>query len=170
MLFGIVRTSWSAFSLGEDEVQEGNIRLDLNANLQLSGTEAVWVVGFRHFDQDGRFSRYVVEDPAGETGGRSEFNTDIRSLFFEGDLGEIFPALNNNDQKAWDLGFCGGDDWPLQFQDGMLLDDTVDAIGLTRNTLLPRGTSNLRMTAIWAWGRRHAGCLCRRQWRYVWCV
>ncbi len=149
VLFGTVRTSWSAFSLGEDEVQEGNIRLDLNANLQLSGTERL-VVGFRHFDQDGRFSRYVVEDPAGETGGRSEFNTDIRSLFFEGDLGEIFPALNNNDQKAWDLGFAVGR-LPLQFQDGMLLDDTVDAIGLTRNTLLPRGTSNLRMTAIWAW-------------------
>jgi hypothetical protein len=49
---------------------------------------------------------------------------------------------------------------PLLFQEGLLIDDTVDGIGLTRNTLQPTHTSNFRATLFWAWneiGRSLAG-------------
>lgn len=155
-LFGSLRLGWTHFSNDSSETQELSARLDLSGNLQLSGTERL-VIGLRNFDEDGRFSRYVIEDPSEPAGGRNEFNATIRSLYFEGDLGEIFPTLNQSDRRAWDLGFAVGR-MPLVFQDGMLVNDSVDALGVTRNNVFLPGSSNLRLTAIWAWdGVQQAG-------------
>ncbi len=120
-------------------------RLDLFFNLQLSGTERL-VVGFRPLDADGRFTRYVFE-PAPPDGDRSrdELDGDLETLYFEGDIGEIFPNFDKGDFGRSDIGFAIGRQ-PLTFQEGMLIDDSIDGAGFTRNTLLPKGTSNYRMT------------------------
>ena len=64
---------------------------------------------------------------------------------FEGEFGEIFPRLDDGDFGRTDVGFSVGRQ-PLQFQEGMLIEDSIDGVGLTRNTLLPKGTSNFRAT------------------------
>jgi len=123
-------------------------RLDLFGNLALSGSERL-VFGFRNLDRNGAFSGYIIEsqNPVLEEGSVEEFNADIQSLFFEGELGEIFPNLSPNDSRSTDIGFAIGRQ-PLLFQEGMLINDSIDGIGLIRNTLLPKGTANFRITAF----------------------
>jgi hypothetical protein len=155
ILFGTLRTALQSFERGDTRFTELATRLDLFANLQLSGTERL-VVGFRNFDQEGRFTSYIFEpgpdDPAfqgafGDDGDRfrEELNAEIQSLYFEGDIGEIFPRLDAGDFGRSDIGFSVGRQ-PLLFQEGMLIQDSIDGVGLTRNTLLPKGTSNFRAT------------------------
>ena len=155
IVFGTLRTALQSFDDDGTRFTELATRLDLFANLQLSGTERL-VVGFRNFDQDGRFTSYILEPDPGDLafrnafGGdgdrfRDELNADITSLYFEGDFGEIFPKLDRGDFGRSDIGFSIGRQ-PLQFQDGMLIQDSIDGVGLTRNTLLPEGTSNFRAT------------------------
>ncbi len=154
ILFGSLRTAIQSFELDSFRVTEWANRLDLFANLQLSGTERL-VVGFRNFDRDGRFTSYILEpstsDPeflalfGDDDAFRDELNGEIESLYFEGDFGEIFPGVDQKDFGRTDIGFSVGRQ-PLIFQEGMLINDSIDGLGLTRNTLLPRNTSNFRAT------------------------
>jgi hypothetical protein len=155
ILFGTLRTALQSFESGDTRFTELASRLDLFANLQLSGTERL-VVGFRNLDQSGRFTSYILEpgpsDPAfqaafGDDGDRfrEELNAEIQSLYFEGEFGEIFPRLDAGDFGRTDVGFSIGRQ-PLLFQEGMLIQDSIDGVGLTRNTLQPKGTSNVRAT------------------------
>lgn len=161
LAFGTFRTALQSFapSGSDSRTSEWANRLDLFFNLYLSGTERL-VVGFRTFDQDGRFSGYVFEspDPALDGEFRDEFDGDIEVLFFEGELGEIFPNLDREDRGSLDVGFSVGRQ-PMLFQEGMLIQDTLDGIGLTRNTLLPPKTSNFRATLFFAWDNVHRGGL-----------
>ena len=125
------------------------------------------MVGFRNLDQQGRFTSYILEpdpgDPAfqaafGDDGDRfrEELNAEIQSLYFEGEFGEIFPNLSAGDFRRTDVGFSVGRQ-PLQFQEGMLIQDSIDGVGLTRNTLLPEGTSNFRATLFVGVDEIHRG-------------
>ena len=166
IVFGTLRTALQSFDDDGTRFTELATRLDLFANLQLSGTERL-VVGFRNFDQDGRFTSYILEpgpddlafrNAFGTDGDRfrDELNADIQSLYFEGDFGEIFPQLDKGDFGRSDIGFSVGRQ-PLLFQDGMLIQDSIDGIGLTRNTLLPQGTSNFRATLFVGVDNIHRG-------------
>jgi hypothetical protein len=143
--FGTFRSGLQTFERQDTRVTEWANRLDLFFNLQLSGSER-FVVGFRPLDMDGAFTSYIFE-PTPEDGERwrEEFNADVEVFYFEGDFGEIFPNLDRNDFGRTDVGFALGRQ-PLFFQEGMLINDSIDGIGLTRNTLLPKNTSNYRMT------------------------
>lgn len=151
LAFGALRTAVQTFDRGEERTTEAVARLDLFGNLRLSGSERV-VLGFRNFDQNGRFTSYVFESgPSGPAEGfNDETNAEIASLFFEGDFGEIFPNLSRRDFATTDWGFSVGRQ-PLYFQEGLLINDSVDGVGITRNTLLPRGTSNFRLTTFVGW-------------------
>jgi len=144
---------------GEARVTEAAARLDLFTNLQLSGTERL-VMGFRNFDQDGRFSGYVFESevPGVDEGSQDELNAEVGTLFFEGDFGEIFPNLSPRDFRPHDVGFSIGRQ-ELFFQEGILINDTVDGIGLTWNSLQPRKTSNFRTTFFYGWNNVNQGNL-----------
>ncbi|MDJ0841584.1 MAG: hypothetical protein QNK37_34065 [Acidobacteriota bacterium] len=153
LVFGSLRTAVQSNDLGGENsrIDEWANRMDLFTNLQLSGSERL-VVGLRSLDEDGVFSGYIFNnegDPDSE-GNVDALNGQIGSLFFEGDFGEIFPNLSPADFRGTDIGFALGRQ-PLSFQEGMLINDTVDGLGLTRNSLLPGGTSNLRMTLFYAW-------------------
>jgi hypothetical protein len=71
-------------------------------------------------------------------------------LFFEGELGELLPNLDLHDRISLDYGFSVGRQ-PLELQDGMLLLDTVDSVGIVRNSLHTPWTSGLRVSAIYGW-------------------
>ncbi|MCH7989401.1 MAG: hypothetical protein IID46_09685 [Planctomycetes bacterium] len=143
-------------------------RLSLFGQLDLTGTEHV-VVQLRPFDEEqsgpllaGReftssfWKTHTVPTPGGaarEIGSLDAFNGDLNTIYFEGQLDEIFPNLDPFDTKFLDLGFSVGRQ-PMSFQRGLMLnEDMIDAVTVTRNTLFGHGNLNLRMTGVFAWNR-----------------
>ena len=151
LVFGTFRSAVQAFHDGDDTRSEWANRLDLFSNLQLSGTERL-LFGFRPLDEGGEFWGYNFEgDP---TGSVNDLDAEIGTLFFEGDLGELFPGIDPDDSASFDLGFSIGRQ-PLSYQEGMLINDDIDGIGITRNTLLPRGGTDLQFTFLYGWADVH---------------
>ena len=78
----------------------------------------------------------------------------VRTLFFEGDVGEIFSNLDVGDTRMLDIGFSVGRQAVL-FQDGILINSgglgNPDAVSLVRNNLQLPGTSNVRISVFYAW-------------------
>ncbi len=133
-----------------ERITEWVNRLDLFANLQLTGTEKL-IIGIRPFDKNrpGQFTRYTFE-PNNNDGFRSELNADVRTFFFEGDLGSLFPNLDPQGQTWLDFGFAVGRQ-PIQFQENILINDFVDSVGIVRNNIRLPGISDLRVTALYGW-------------------
>lgn len=145
LVWGNLRTGVAAMDRGDNDASEWANRLDLFAEARFSPTERL-VVGLRPLDKDGEFSGIDFDE--GEN--RDGANLDVQTLFFEGDFGEIFPGLDKRETRALDYGFGFGRQ-PLSFQDGALLNDTLDSITITRNSLRFWGASNFRATALLAW-------------------
>ena len=146
-LFGSYSTSAGYFDNGVTPSREyWSNRLDLFLNLKLSPTERV-LLGFSPLSTGANHTGFQHT-----TGGKTEFinaaNFEIRTLFFEGEFGEIFPRLAPDDNKGLDFGFSIGRQ-PIFFQDGVMLNDTMDAFGITRDTvMIPGVTQDLRITGI----------------------
>ncbi|RDD62232.1 hypothetical protein [Ferruginivarius sediminum] len=149
-VFGSYRTALNYFDDGRNpETTEWANRLDLFANLRLTGTERI-LFGMSPLRDESEFSGYTFDSEV-EEGWDNEFNADITTLFFEGEIVEIFPDLDPDDSGALDLGFSVGRQ-PLFFQEGMMVNDTQDALGITRDTIIIPGLSvDTRVTALWAW-------------------
>ena len=122
--------------------------------------------GIRALDGGGEFTSYFFEHPDPTLDGefRDITDADIEVLFFEGDFGEIFPDLDRDDFGSTDIGFSVGRQ-NLLFQEGLLLNDNIDGVGLTRNTLLPKGTSNFRATFFYGWGDVNTSAFAERDAR-----
>jgi len=156
-VFGNYSTAFQSFDPGSGpRTTEWANRLDLYANLQLSGLERV-LVGFRPLDRmaggQDRFSGYNFEPahPSRDHGWQGQFSGEPTTAFFEGEIGEIFPKWSHGDKYNMDYGFSIGRQ-ALMLQNGLLVDDDVlDLVGITRNTLLPKGFSVLRVTGLFAW-------------------
>jgi hypothetical protein len=155
-VFGTLRTALQSFDPGDGpQVSEWKSRLDLYANLQLTGTERL-LIGIEPLHRNDRYTGQVFE-PGEDEGFKNRLNARVRTLFFEGDLGELFPKLDVADGKALDYGFSVGRQ-RITFQDGLLINDTIDAAGLTRNSLRIPGVSwitNIRITALGSWNEIH---------------
>lgn len=150
-IFGTLRSAVQTIDTGTaDRVSEWANRFDLFANLQLTGTEKI-VLGIRPLDKNrpGQFSGYAFE-PGSDDGFNDFTNANIRTLFAEGDFGSLFPNLDPQGTSLLDFGFSVGRQ-PLIFQDGILLNDTIDALGLVRNNVRLPGVSNARISATWGW-------------------
>jgi len=134
----------------ERETELAN-RTDLYVNLQLTGTEKI-LLGLRPFDNNrpDRFTRYTFDGASDGT--TNELNVDAETLFFEGDLGSLIPNLDHRGITLLDFGFSVGRQ-PITFQEGILINDTIDSIGFVRNNLVFPGTSNLRIHGMAAWNR-----------------
>jgi len=158
LVFGTYRTALQSFHANNDTTSEFANRLDLFANLQLSGSER-FLLGLRPLDEDGRFTSYQFEPDNGgpdDTGWNDESNYEVSTFFFEGDFGEIFPNLDREDTGSTDVGFVVGRQ-PVNYQAGLLINDRIDAIGVTRNTLLPKGGSDLQVSFMYGWNEIHRG-------------
>ena len=158
-----------------NRITEGVSRFDLFAQLQLTGTEKL-IVGVRPLDRldqsrpigaRGGLGRRAFF-PAGVTFGDDttrlrdaysaigigntprSWEPNVRTFFFEGDFGSLFPALDRAGQRNLDYGFSVGRQ-PLNFQQGIMMNDTVDALGIVRNNLHIGGVSNVRISGVWGW-------------------
>jgi hypothetical protein len=154
LVFGTYRTAIQAFDNRDETVSEWAHRLDLFLEFRFSGTERL-LFGFRPLDDDGRFTSFNFH-PRENNDWQTEFNGEVNTLFFEGDFGEIFPNLDPEDRHLLDIGFAVGRQ-PIFIQEGMMINDFLDGVGFVRNTLLPFGTSNYRMTTFYAWNDVHRG-------------
>ena len=153
-VFGSLRSAIQTYDLGDnrDTVSEWANRLDLFANLQLTGTERV-VLGFRPLNEDRVFTGYVDRGDGDGAMSVNAFNADIRNLFFEGDLAELFPGWDRDDSSKNDIGFSIGRQ-EIVFQDGFLINDILDGIGFSKNSLIAPGVAwltNVRSSVFYAW-------------------
>jgi hypothetical protein len=150
-VYSTTRTALQSFDNGNGHVLEWNNRIDVYANLQLTGTEKInW--GIRPLDKNrpGQFTGYNFTD------GRDDdwftnFNSITRTLFFEGDLASLIPNLDRKGDGWWDFGFTVGRQ-VFNFQEGIMINDNLDAVGIVRNNLHPFGIPNFRISALYAWG------------------
>ncbi len=161
-VFGTLRSSLQTIDTGigdNERVTDWANRFDLFANLQLTATEK-FVLGIRPFDKNraGQFSGYRFEGNAGgEDEGWLDFtNANIRTLFGEGDFGSLFPNLDKLGTTWLDFGYTVGRQ-PLIFQDGILLNDTQDSVGIVRNNVRLPGVSNLRASFLYSWDSVNRG-------------
>ena len=152
--WGTFRTAVQSFDDGEnDRISEWANRLDLFGQLNLTPTERV-LISFRPLDDEGRFSGYTFS-PSQLEGWQNEFNADIETYFFEGDFGELFPNADKDDQKGIDIGFAVGRQ-PIFFQEGLLLNDAIDSVGITRNNIRWfSSAANTRATFLYGWDNIH---------------
>ena len=155
-VFGTLRSALQTIdtNIGDsDRISDWTNRFDFFANLQLTATEKI-VLGIRPLDKNrgGQFSGYRFEGEAnGDDEGFLDFtNGNIRTLFAEGDFGSLFPVLDKQGTTWLDFGFTVGRQ-PLIFQDGILLNDTQDTVGIVRNNIRLPGVSNWRSSLNYAW-------------------
>ncbi|MGD8396266.1 MAG: hypothetical protein PVF43_12410 [Candidatus Eiseniibacteriota bacterium] len=165
MLFGTFRTAVQTFDPGgpgsSTRRTEWANRFDLFGNLYLTFTERI-LVGFRPLDRDGRgpgsapreFTGVNFSPEDGTDGGQDRFNFKLQTLFFEGDFSELFPNLDKDDSAGLDYGLSIGRQ-PVAFQEGLLINDTIDAVGITKANLKLPGTSNSRWSFLWGWNEFH---------------
>ncbi len=156
LLFGIFRSALQSFDNGDQNTSEWANRLDLHGNINLSGTERI-LFSMRPLDRETRhYSGYNFSPDDDEKGWEQEFNGRLTQLFFEGDIGEIFPGLDPTDSGTLDIGFSVGRQ-PVLIQNGILMDDTIDMVGITRNSVVFDGISNLRVTGVYGWNYINRG-------------
>ncbi len=148
LLFGTYRTAIQTFDGGDEprETEWAN-RLDVFANLQLSGTERVFYA-IRPLDSNNSFLSREWEPNA--TWVTRPVNGNINMLFFEGNVGQMLPKLDPNGRYNLDYGFSVGRQ-PLLLQDGMLLNDIIDSVGIVRNSLHTPWTSGVRLNFYYGW-------------------
>jgi len=111
----------------------------------------------RPLNDDGKFTGWQFKPDGRDDGFRDEGNLRLTTLFFEGDFGEIFPRLDPRDTRDLDIGFSVGRQ-QISFQDGLLIDDRLDSVGITRNNIRVSGWDwlvNLRVTGLFAWNEVH---------------
>ena len=123
-------------------------RMDLFANLQLSGTERI-LAHVRPMDRKGQFAGRVLGPDSMESDWKAEWDADFETIFFEGDLGEMFPLMDPQDSGSGDLAFVVGR-FPVEFQNGYLVRDEMTAIGLSQDNIQMEGSSGIRIAGLWA--------------------
>jgi hypothetical protein len=146
LVWGDFRSALQTFDNGDVTTEEWANRLNLFAHLRLSGTER-FVASIRPLDEDGEFSGRRFEPDEDDI---DATNNEINTFFFEGEIGEIFPNLDPADSKKLDWGFAVGRQ-PVFKQEGMLINDNIDAIGIVRNSILISGLSNTRIAGMYGW-------------------
>ena len=155
IVYGTARSALQTFDTGSTQDTEWANRLDLFGNLYLTPTERI-LVGMRPLDNlngNGLFSGYQFH-PEKTRGWTNGLNYHLTTLFFEGDFGQLFPKLDPYDRKSLDYGFAIGRQ-TLNFEDGMMINDTIDSFGVTRSSLFLFGSSAAHVTALYGWGNLH---------------
>ncbi len=154
VVFGNYRSGLQHFNPARSNaVSEWSNGLNLFANLYLTFTERL-LIGFQPLQQNGQFTGLNFGSNNDNSSFQERTNFNITTFFFEGDFGELFPFLDKNDTRHFDLGFSVGRQL-LSFQEGLLINDVVDAIGVTTINLKPPSTVNTRLTLLYGWNELH---------------
>jgi hypothetical protein len=155
-VIGEARTAIQSYDAGPGApVQEWANRIDIYGNFTFTPTERL-LVGLSPVHKDANFSGYTFQDARGQRGDwNDETNANITTLFFEGEFGEIFPGLDPDDKRNFDFAFTVGRQ-PLFFQEGIMINDTVDVVTVTTDNNMIRGlTPDIRATLLYGWGNIH---------------
>lgn len=120
-VYGDWRTAAAYNDNGTVETGQIATRLNLDVDLGLTSTERVHAL-FRPVDQNGEFSRYEFFGDDRKQG-KGILDGNVDTLFFEGDLGNIFSGLTDR-YSSFDLPFAAGL-MPLIFQNGVWVDDAI---------------------------------------------
>src|SRR5579871_2176268 len=123
----------------------------INGNLQLTPTERI-VIGFTPLSQGGNLGTGLLHVDGQGSSFVNALNPNIQTLFFEGDTRQLFPGIDPNDTNGLDFGFAIGKQW-ISFQDGVMINDNIQAIGITKDTIqIPAiGTQDMRITGLFGW-------------------
>jgi hypothetical protein len=112
---------------GKNEAAVIATRLNLDLDLRLTSTERLHAF-FRPLDRGGAGTRYEFAGPD-KRNGVSEWNAVPQTLFFEGDLGQIYNGLSG-DYTKFDLPFTIGL-IPMIFQNGIWVEDAFTGAAFT---------------------------------------
>ncbi|MDP7662840.1 MAG: hypothetical protein QF451_06180 [Nitrospinota bacterium] len=148
LIFGNFRTGPQAIDNGVDPSSiEWVNTFDVFANLRLTGTERIFFGMSPLTKKSGSKTRYVFQpDDTLDT----EFNARLTTAFFEGELSEMFPKLDWFGTKPHDWEIAVGRQ-PVFIHDGLLIQDTMDSIAITRSTVPLPGTQFARIGGIFGW-------------------
>ncbi len=164
-VFGTYRTAFQTYDgVGStDRITEWSHRLDIFTDLQLTHSEKC-IVGIAPLDENrgANFTGYTFDSPNKSDGWRFESGVHVRALFCEGDFGSLFPNLDLMGTKLIDFGFAVGRH-NINFQQGILINDVLDSVGLVRNNLYAPGFSSIRITGLWAWDSIDRGTSANRR-------
>jgi len=152
VFFGNFNTGFEVTDNGvADTTAELVTTLNLFANLTLSGTERILVGVSPLQRENGPKSRYQFQPNSQWEG---EANLRLTTAFFEGELSEMFPHLDIDGRLPLDYEISFGRQG-LRIQDGVLINDTMDSVALTRSTIPLPGTNFGRISGLVAWNNVH---------------
>jgi hypothetical protein len=164
-VFGTFRTAFQTYESVGPAGRNTEIahRLDLFTNLQLTSTEKC-ILGIAPLDKNRftNFTRYSFESNQGLENAQEEIGLFVRTAFCEGDFGSLFPKLDPKGTKLIDYGFSFGRQ-QIMFQEGIMINDVLDSIGVVRNNLHLPGFSNIRVTGLWAFDSIDRGTVGNRR-------
>jgi hypothetical protein len=151
-VFGSAQSSAGVINDGINPTREyASARVDINGNLQLTPTERI-VIGFTPLSQGNNLGTGLLHVDGQGTRFVNSLNPNIQTLFFEGDTRQLFPGIDSNDRNGLDFGFAIGRQW-ISFQDGVMINDNIQALGITKDTIqIPAiGTQDMRITGLFGW-------------------
>ncbi len=146
LAYGDVRAAVAAYDNGSGGGDQSVLatRLNLDMDLALTATERIHAF-VRPLDNGSSFTRFQISGPdEGEF--IDQFDFDLNTLFFEGDVGAITQGLTNRINKI-DLPITFGR-VPLFTQNGIWFDDAIDgvAMGITAKNSPRLDVSNTDLT------------------------
>jgi hypothetical protein len=151
-VFGSFQSSAGVINDGINPTREyASARADINGNLQLTPTERI-VIGFTPLSQGGNLGTGLLHVDGQGSSFVNALNPNIQTLFFEGDTRQLFPGIDSNDRNGLDFGFAIGKQW-ISFQDGVMINDNIQALGITKDTIQIPGiaTQDMRITGLFGW-------------------
>lgn len=156
--FGTAQTSAGVANDGYNPGREyASGRVDIFGNLQLTPTERV-VIGFTPLSQGPNLGTGLLNVDGQGTHFVDSLNPNIQTFFFEGDTRQLFPRIDGNDRLGRDYGFAVGKQ-PIFFQEGIMINDNIQAVGITKDTIqIPGlGTQDMRITGVYGWADLRRG-------------
>ena len=127
-VYGDWRTAVAYNENAGKELGQVATRLNLDIDLKLTGTERLHAF-VRPLDNGKQFSRIEFGGDKSADSSELELDSDLETLFFEGDLGSIIGGLTDT-ASSFDLPFAVGL-MPLLFQNGVWLEDAFSGIAVT---------------------------------------
>jgi hypothetical protein len=148
MAYGDFRVAAASYDNGVAGKSDQSVvasRLNLDMDLAITATERIHAFS-RPLDKNGSFTRYQISGGAKDDEFVDQFDFNLDTLYFEGDLGAMLQGWRNKINKL-DLPIAFGR-VPLFTQNGIWLDDAFDgaALSITAKSSPSLDISNFDLT------------------------
>src|SRR5438128_3406251 len=151
MSYGDLRVAGDSYDNGSGGQSTIAARLNLDMDLALTSTERIHAFT-RPLDKNGSFTRYDINGAAKDKFVHN-FDFDLDTLFFEGDLGAITGGWRGKPSK-FDLPIAFGR-MPFVTQNGVWIEDAFDgaAFSITAKNIPSLDVSNTDLTFFGGWAQ-----------------